>query len=451
MRRVVAFLLLLVVAGCGGTRAARMPVIVDTDLSNDDVIALLYLAQDTHVDLRAVAVAGTGLVHCPAGAQNTRRLLAVIGRSDIPVACGRSEPLRGANAVPDEWRTAADGLFGLTLPPAPHAAGDGAAALLRDAIETSPSRPTIIELAPMTNLAEAFLARPGLRQKVRRVVAMGGAVTVPGNAPDNPAAEVNMWVDPAAARVVARSGVPLTLVPLDATNSVPVTTYFGQALKQYHYATSAATLAWDLVEATGMDRGGSYFWDPLAAATAVIPSLARYSTEKMLEVADDGRTIVSRGGGARIATGADRVRFEHELLSVLLGGRAFAIPPDTPDATLTFTGSGCRYSGKPSLTAGSVVVDAVNRSAQTFGWAVGRLDGTHTLADLKRYVAGLGARIEPPPWFTVDASVTVPPRSRGTWTITAQLSTTGSTIFLCLEQTPLRVWFPTVVPVYGPQ
>ena len=329
------FLLLVAVAaaagavGCGSSSPSRRAVIVDTDMSSDDVIALLFLLEDKGVDVRAVTVAGTGLVHCPQGGRNALELLALAGRTDVPVACGRGEPLAGLNAVPDGWRQAADALFGLTLPAAgAERPGRDAVALLTRAIDGAPSAPTIVELAPMTNLAAAFRTRPELARKVGRIVAMAGAVAVPGTAPDQPTAETNAWIDPLALRIVADSGAPLTLVPLDATNDVPVTAFFTEALKRYHYATPEATAVWDLVQATGMDRGGSYFWDPLAASVAVDATPVRRS-EKRLDVdLSSGRTSVSPGGTTEIATGADRSRFERQLLSTLVHGAPFAIPPD---------------------------------------------------------------------------------------------------------------------------
>lgn len=426
MRRLALLALLLLVAGCGGSHVARMPVVVDTDMSTDDAIALLYLLEKPTVDVRAVAVSGTGLVHCPQGARNALQLIALTGRTDIPVACGRDLPLAGTNALPDDWRAAADGLFGVKLPPTSAKPGGDAVSLLR---RTSAGA-TVVELAPMTNLAAALRAEPALAKEVKRVVAMGGVVSVPGNAPDDPSAEVNAWVDPLAARIVERSGVPLTHVPLDATNDVPVTTWFAQALERYHYGTPAAGAAWQIVQTTGMANGGSYFWDPLAAAAAVDPSLVH----------------VVAGN----AMSADRPRFEHELLSVLLGGKPFAIPPDRPDVTLTFDGSTCTYSGSPKLTAGPIVLDAVNRSETPFGWTTGRLDGTHTLADLKQFVSGVKSIPQPPKWFSTDAGGLVQPRSRMTWPVTAQLSTSGSTVFVCFRQSPATVWFAADVPVFGP-
>lgn len=447
MRQLLALAVLalaVAAAGCGGSHRGT-PVVVDTDLSTDDAVALLYLADNPRVDVGAVTVSGTGLVHCPDGARIALDLLALAGRHDVPVACGSSVPLGGANAVPDGWRQAADGVFGLTLPRSSANPDASAVALLR---RTGPGS-TVVELAPMTNLAEAFRADPGLADKVQRVVAMGGAVGVPGNVAEQPVAETNVWLDPAAARVVARSGVPLTLVPLDATNGVPITAYFAQALARHHYATPEATFVWELMQSAGLDRGGQYFWDPLAASVVVDRSLVR-TVDRRLEIADDGRTVVTPGGPTAVALAADRTRFERQLLSTLLHGKTVAIPPARPDATVTLTAAGCRYQGAKDLTAGPLVLDTVNRTSTPFAWAIGHLDGRHTLADLRRYAARLKGPVTPPAWFTADAGGgPVPPHARTTWRAAASLSPTGSAIFVCATQSPTRVWLAAELPVFG--
>jgi hypothetical protein len=106
---IVLALLASLTYGCGGSGTdSRLPLVVDTDLSSDDTVALLYLTQDRHVDLRAVTVAGPGLVHCPEGARIALDLLALGGRPDVPVACGSESALDGSNSAPAEWRAAAD-------------------------------------------------------------------------------------------------------------------------------------------------------------------------------------------------------------------------------------------------------------------------------------------------------------------------------------------------------
>jgi purine nucleosidase len=62
----------------------------------------------------------------------------------------------------------------------------------------------------LTNVATALLLDPGIASKVARCVVMGGNPCCEGNV--TPVAEYNMWVDPEAARIVLRSGLPIELV-----------------------------------------------------------------------------------------------------------------------------------------------------------------------------------------------------------------------------------------------
>jgi inosine-uridine nucleoside N-ribohydrolase len=401
-----------------------------------------------------VTVSGTGLVRCPGGARIALDLLALGGRDDVPVACGAELPLAAGNPPPDEWRRAADRLFGLALPRSSRRADADAVQLLRRAVDEAPAGPAVLELAPMTNLASALKAEPALAGRIRRIVAMGGAIDVPGNAPDLPLAETNARADPLAARIVLRSGAPLTLVPLDATNRVPVTTFSAQALARYHYATPEATLASELVAATNMARGGSFFWDPLAAVALTRPGLVRTAPRKLDVVTSGdaaGRTIAAAGGATTdVVSAVDRVGFERELIGTLLDGAPFAIPAHRAAATLTFDGRGCSYSGAQSLTAGEVVLDTVNRAQQPFQYAAGRLRSGRTVADLERYARRLRtATPEAPHWFTVDATGMTPPRSRLTWVPSLPTGTTGETVVVCAAPEPTRVWIAASLPVFA--
>src|ERR1035441_7653772 len=68
----------------------------------------------------------------------------------------------------------------------------------------------LVTLGPLTNVAMALGRAPGIAAMVSRCVIMGGNPCCEGNV--TPAAEYNMWVDPEAARVVLRSGLPVELV-----------------------------------------------------------------------------------------------------------------------------------------------------------------------------------------------------------------------------------------------
>jgi pyrimidine-specific ribonucleoside hydrolase len=201
----LALLVAVVVAGCGGGHSPRAvertPVVVDTDMGPDDALALLYLVARRDLDVRAVAVSGTGLARCPAGAQRALELLAAAGRSEIPVACGRDRPLAGFNAFPPEWRDPADRLFGVPLPPVTaRPQTRGAVELLREAITSADRNTELVALGPLTDVAALLRAHPDVMKRLAGIHAMAGTVDAPGNiGPGHEGAEYNLWGDLVAA------------------------------------------------------------------------------------------------------------------------------------------------------------------------------------------------------------------------------------------------------------
>ncbi len=267
--------------------AAARPVslVVDTDLGNDDVLALVFLTGRRDVEIRAVTVSGTGLARCPGGAVRAARILRALGRPNVPVACGRQDPLAGFNGFPVEWRDAAARL-GASLPASPGQVSRLAAAdLLADAVRRSAGPDILLTLGPLTNVADALRLHPSLRDGIARVVTMGGAVDVPGNiGPGHEHAEYNLWVDPHAAREVLTSGIPVTYVPLDATNDVPVNPLLAREIARR--AGPAAAVA------RQAQKGlfpGTFYWDPLAAATLVDPAVV--ATRRMRLAVRNGQLV----------------------------------------------------------------------------------------------------------------------------------------------------------------
>ena len=134
-------------------------------------------------------------------------------------------------------------------------------------------------------------------------------------------AEWNIYCDPHAASMVFESGIPITLIPLDATNHVPATRRFYNRMKNDH-VTPEATFVFDvLTKYKGQLNGGYYFWDPLAAAILTENSLATFETRQLIiveEGRESGRTQVSEDGASiRVALNADNERFEGLFLDAL--------------------------------------------------------------------------------------------------------------------------------------
>ncbi|MCC7361234.1 MAG: nucleoside hydrolase [Anaerolineales bacterium] len=302
---------------------APRAVIVDTDLSSDGLMALLYLFQRPDLLIEAVTVSGTGMVHCAAGVTQVRGLAALVGLPKVPVACGPEEPLGGGHPFPAEWRVAVDAGYGLDLPENPEPVGPSAINLITETLTAAPEPLLVLTLGPLTNLAAALQAQPELAAKISMVYVMGGALTVDGNAgPDSPLAEWNFYADPMAAEVVLASGAPLTLVALDATNTLPVTAAYARRIAQQAVTPEARAVAQILAaEAALIDGGDYYFWDVAAAMLLSEPGLApaRAATVRVeTSGAEAGRTLEAPEGAPVLVAGEpEPARFAELFLATL--------------------------------------------------------------------------------------------------------------------------------------
>ena len=304
------------------------PVIIDTDMAQDDWMAILFLLQRPEVDVKAITVTGTGETHCEPGVQNALGLVALSGNTGIPVACGRETPLQGQNVFPADWRQVADHMAGLSLPfVEPPATDQDAVTLITQILEQSPQKVTLLALGPLTNLADGLQKAPNFLANSEMVYIMGGALNVIGNVGfsgiPNQVAEWNIYIDPLAAQIVFESGAPLTLVPLDATNQVPLDMAFYRLLRD-NRNTPEADFVYQMLQNRVNDvAGGMYwFWDPLAAGLLADESLG-YFKEGRVKIypapgPSSGLTRISESGAPmRYAVSANRDRFELVFLRTL--------------------------------------------------------------------------------------------------------------------------------------
>ncbi|WP_432284005.1 nucleoside hydrolase [Aminobacter sp. BA135] len=196
---------------------AQVEVLIDVDTGVDDALALSFAALHPDINLRAVTcVAGNASLDNVY--RNTRAVLAVAGAGNVPVARGASRPLIAAP------RDAAhvhghNGLAGLELDVHEGGSDLHAVELMRQQILASPTPPTLIALAPLTNVALLVRMYPEVAARLARIVFMGGSASV-GNA--TPVAEFNSWADPEATAIVVDSGIPTVMYGLDVFYSAAV-------------------------------------------------------------------------------------------------------------------------------------------------------------------------------------------------------------------------------------
>ena len=290
----------------GPITAAPQKMIIDTDFNTigDDgqvgIMAAQLYAQGTLELLGITTVAGNNWLN-----QETADALRAVERMGIAdrvgVYAGAHDPLVHDHATITQEKALFGGYIGGSwnrpepaddqlTPPLDGFATKAkvqkqhAVDFIIDMVKKYPHDVTILSIGPMTNLALAIRLHPEIVPLIKRVVFMAGAFEVPGNT--TPAAEFNVWFDPEAARIVVRQPLDMTFIPLDVTDTVPMTkeiyeritangnSIIARLLKNSYYAKIFEQSL----------NAKPYVYDTLALAYAVDPTLATDAPDMWIDV-----------------------------------------------------------------------------------------------------------------------------------------------------------------------
>jgi purine nucleosidase len=304
-------------------------VLMDHDGAIDDLLATMLLMTMTQIETIGIAITPADC-YPQAAVSVTRKLLDFMGKSEIPVA---ESTVRGINPFPPDFRrdpviinnfpilNEADNLR------TPLVAEPGQQFIV-DRLIAAPESVTLMVTGPLTTIAEAIAIEPKIVEKIAEIVWMGGALEVPGNVEKvyalehDGTAEWNVFWDAIAAKEIWDTDIPITLCPLDITNTVPVTPEFIKKLtKQRQYTLSdLAGMCYALAIPQNY-----YCWDILATAYLARPELYRIEereTDIISTGISQGKTIIQPGGKKiKVMTEVDREKFYAYLL------QQFAITP----------------------------------------------------------------------------------------------------------------------------
>lgn len=301
----------------------RIPVIIDCDPGCDDAAALLLAFRCPELDIRGITTV-SGNVSLDKTTYNALRLIELIG-ADVPVHAGADRPLlREPTYAPHVHGE--DGLQGADLPaPKRNASGKHAWDAIYEEAVAQKGALELIAVGPLTNLAIALRKYGDLPEKISRIVIMGGA-SQRGNV--TPAAEFNIYVDPEAADMVFRSGIPQFVCGLDVTLKAYLTA--GEIEKIAAMGTPQAGL---FARLTGTNcekvfcRQGAPLHDPAAVLFAAYPELFTLRRCWMaVETAGTitrGKTVTDcwsdakKEANADLVLGVDREKFEAKVKELL--------------------------------------------------------------------------------------------------------------------------------------
>jgi pyrimidine-specific ribonucleoside hydrolase len=270
------------------------PIVIDCDPGHDDAIAILLALASPEVELRGITtVAGNQTLDKTT--RNALKVLELANRTDIPVAAGADRPLVR------ELRTAANvhgesGLDGPDLPePTTTPVAGHAADLLAEWLEPGV---VLVPTGPLTNVALLFERHPDVKERLERIVWMGGAIAE-GNV--TPAAEFNAFVDPEAAAAVFGSGISVTMIGLDITHKALFDSGHAERLRGTGAAGRAVAELADFFLEFHRRRyrfDGAPIHDAMAVAQVIDPTLVEtLHCNVAIETASqfcDGRTVVDR-------------------------------------------------------------------------------------------------------------------------------------------------------------
>ena len=251
-------------------------IIIDTDPGQDDAVAILLAlaSPDELTVLGITAVAGN--VPLPLTQRNARIVCELAGRTEIPVFAGCDAPLK-RKLVTAEHVHGKTGLDGPQLPdPTMPLQDQNGVDFIIDTLRDAPSGSvTLCPLGPLTNIATALHRAPDIAAKIHEIVLMGGAYFQVGNI--TPAAEFNIYVDPEAADIVFKSGVPITVLPLDVTHKALVTAPRVEAFRTMGTEVGRMVAEWtDFFERFDKEKYGSAgapLHDPCVPAYLIRPDL----------------------------------------------------------------------------------------------------------------------------------------------------------------------------------
>ncbi len=251
-------------------------IIIDTDPGQDDAVAiLLAMASPDEIEILGItAVAGN--VPLPLTERNARIICELAGRPQTRVFAGCAAPLH-RKLVTAEHVHGKTGLDGPQLadPVMPLQDAHAVDFIIDTLRREAPHSVTLCPLGPLTNIAAAFLKAPDIIPRLAEIVLMGGAYFEVGNI--TPAAEFNIYVDPEAADIVFKSGVPLVVMPLDVTHKALTSRAWVEEMRALATPVGQAVASWtdffERFDTAKYGSDGAPLHDPCVIAYLIDPTL----------------------------------------------------------------------------------------------------------------------------------------------------------------------------------
>jgi inosine-uridine nucleoside N-ribohydrolase len=333
----IAAMFLCLALSCTAFAQKKIPIVIDTDIGADidDAFALALAIASPEMEIRGITTVGRGAGPDPYvqylakdrdedRAWLVGRFLAQCGITGIPVAAGANPQPKSPIDWQIQYRRHPAVVYNRSQKPVKETAVELMARLANEA----DGGLTIIAIGPLTNVARLVKEQPAAAKKIKRIVLMGGSVAIGYEGKPKPEPEWNMETDIAAARTVFKSGVPLTVIPLDVTATLKLEKKQREAIFSAH-----TPLTWQVQNLYELwDRETPILFDPAAVMAAFDDSFFTFD-EMYLEISDTGMTLAKElKPNCRVARTIQRTAFLDSFSERLrsVGKETLPAPPKNP-------------------------------------------------------------------------------------------------------------------------
>ena len=262
---------------------AKQPIIIDTDLGQDDWAAIAYLMNQSQIDIKAITIEGSGETDCQHGVPNLKKVLQYWHRTNIPIACNGTLGLYKTK-FPVSWRNPGSRYFSQlnTKNPSPVTIVPNPAGLINSILKKSSQPVTIIAIGPLMNLLQASrLNRKLWLQKVKAIYFTGGNFTYqPGEVAKyypktkNIGRSWNLFITPYAGSQVFKLPLNLTFNSTQTENQLnPNDTLFNAVSK---LNSEDRLNKYSHVAFATQQKDNNFWGDALTAVIFIHPNVCQY-------------------------------------------------------------------------------------------------------------------------------------------------------------------------------
>lgn len=222
---------LITLTSCGNSQflSKRNEAIFDGEMDANDLYSLYLFSRCDEAKLLGVTIAGTAIHNFENAPENAESVLYLANRPEVPVSSKLAPNFCGQEVLFKDWRDLVKDTKKLGLPPSPIKPLDiSGPELIHRILTHTEGKVTLLALGPLNNIAHAISEHPLVAKKIERIIMQGGALniaqssSIPHNFRWKQQANYNFSIDACAANIIFTSGIPVTLVPIDITYSIPI-------------------------------------------------------------------------------------------------------------------------------------------------------------------------------------------------------------------------------------